>query len=178
MTADTLMREPVLVVTQRGWLTTDYGIFDEHGHQLAGVRHGKQGMIGRQLEIIDQQGATLLRLVRPVQVFGWHLAVTRPDGAVVGRFIARPALGGLRLVIQSRGETLGELRPDSRTRFAITDPTHQVVARIERQRDGQASCRYILRIHGPVPDPLRSLLIAAPLAVEIRRKELGAPVTG
>jgi hypothetical protein len=179
MTADTtgapngLMQATVLVVTQRGWLVSDYGIFDEHQHQLAGVRQGRQGLVKRQLEIIDSAGMAILRLVRPFEAFGWNMMVTRSDGTSVGKFVARPTLG-LRLVLESRGRKLGELRAEnrSRERFMVTDSDHEVVAHLERQREGLTSFRYTLRIHRPPADPFRSLLVATPFAVDVRLREL------
>jgi hypothetical protein len=179
MTADTtgapksLMQASVLVITQRGWLVSDYGIFDEHQHQLAGVRQGRQGMVRRQLEIIDPEGMAILRLVRPLEAFGWHMTVTRSDGASVGRLVARPGLG-LRLVLESRGHKLGELRAEGRSnqQFTVTNGDQAVVASLERQREGLTTYRYTLRIHRPPADPFRSLLVATPLAVDVRLKEV------
>jgi uncharacterized protein YxjI len=154
-------------------MTSAYGIFDAEGRQLAAVQQGRQGMIRRRLEIADQQGRTLMRLVRPIDVFAWHLAVTSPEGASVGRFTAHIALG-LRLIIVSKGHRLGELRAEgrTRTRFTITDGHPEPVARLEREREGMTSFRYTLHLHRSVPDPLRTLLVAAPFAVDLRFKEL------
>lgn len=170
---DALLNASVLVVTRRGWLIPDYGIFDQHGRLLAGVQPGAQPLLAKRLEIRAPQGLVLLRLQRPPELFSWTMTVSDHDRQEIGRFVGKT---GLRMgfSLQARGETYGVLRAgrwDTGSGYLIKDRVGTDIARMTRTPDGHASHRSTLEIDGPLPEPLSSLIVAVPFAVEIWIKE-------
>ncbi len=83
-------------------------------------------------------------------------------------------LGNIRFSLESGGQVLGSIQVEDRDEwdFRIEDREGAEVARITRTSAGLAkewftkADHYVVQIHRPLEDPLRSLVVAASLAVD------------
>lgn len=90
-------------------------------------------------------------------------------------------IGNARFSLESGGRLLGSIHTESRTAwdFSIKCATGSEIARITKTWAGWAKERftkadnYVVQIHRPMEEPLRSLVIAAALAVDTALKQDG-----
>lgn len=88
-------------------------------------------------------------------------------------------IGHVRLSIESGGQRIGSVvAEDSREwNFRIQDMQGKEVARVTRTKAGWIQERYtnadnyVLQIHFQLPDPLRSLVIVSPLAIDLALRQ-------
>ena len=169
---DPFVRSGSLVFTQRGWLVDEYGIFDDQGRRIGGVRHGPMGLMKRRLLLVDADGLVLLELERPAEAFGWSVVVSLPHRVEVARFVWRRGFR-LRMDIESRGLVYGRVRASGAVggEYMVEDHDGIEVAKITRAREGMVSYSSTLRVHYSLVDPLRTAVLVAPLAIELRLRE-------
>lgn len=90
-------------------------------------------------------------------------------------------VGHARFGLEADGQRLGSIHAEDTTAwdFNVKDPTGTEVARITKTWAGWAKERftkadnYVLLMHRPLDEPLRSLVIAAALAIDVELKERG-----
>ena len=95
----------------------------------------------------------------------------RVDSAVEGL----DKVGHARLSLEAGGQRLGSIHAQSTKEwdFNVRDPTGTEVARITKTRTGWVKERstkadnYVVQMHHPLEEPLRSLVIAATLAIDV-----------
>jgi len=192
----TLFTEPVLVVNQKAKLievNNEYAVYDQHGRQIAAVRQVGQStakkvvrvltsydqFLTHRLEIVDATGAVQLRLTRPAKVFKSRFLIERGDGAALGEIVQENVFGKIRFAMTSGGYQVGSLNAENwrAWNFAILDHTGAEVARITKTWEGLAKTlfttadNYVVHIHRPLDDPLRSLVVAAALSVDTALKQ-------
>ncbi len=197
----TLFTEPVLVVNQKAKLfetKSEYGVYNQQGQKVGSVREvgisltrlamgGNDGT--RRLQIVDTNGRVLMTLTRPAKILKSKIIVMRADGTQVGQIVQENVgvLAGLssrfsiRFRLESGGQRLGSINAESWRAwdFNIQDRAGTEIARITKTWAGLAkewftkADNYVLEVHRPLEEPLRSLVVAAALAVDTALKQDG-----
>lgn len=192
----TLFTEPVLVVNQKAKLievNNEYAVYDQHGHQIGAVRQTGQNMakkavrmltsldqfLTHKLQVVDADGRVVLALTRPAKVVKSRVIVQNGQGAELGQIVQQNAIGKIRFALESGGQQVGSITAENwrAWNFAISDATGAEVARITKTWEGVAKTmfttadNYVVKIHRPLEEPLRSLVVAAALAVDTALKQ-------
>lgn len=192
----TLFTEPVLVVNQKAKLievTNEYAVFDQHGRQLGAVRQVGQStarkvirvmtswdqFLTHRLEIVDVSGQPVLRVTRPGKVFKSRFQIERGDGQPVGEIVQENVFGKIRFGLHAGGQPVGSVNAENwrAWNFSIRDAAGTEVARITKTWEGFAKAmfttadNYVVAIHRPLDEPLRSLVVASALSVDTALKQ-------
>lgn len=192
----TLLTEPVLVVNQKAKLielANEYAVFDRQGNQIGAVRQVGQSVarkalrlltsvdqfLSHRLEIVDLSGAVLLRLTRPAKFLKSRVVVEDAAGREVGQIVQQNMIGKIRFSLEAGGGPIGSLNGENwrAWNFNVKDAAGMEVARITKTWEGLAKTlfttadNYVVQIHRPLEDPLRSLVVAAALAVDTALKQ-------
>jgi uncharacterized protein YxjI len=188
--------EPVLVVNQKAKLieiNNEYAIYDQSARQIAAVREVGQSNLKKaarfltsldqymthKLQVVDMGGQPLLTLTRPAKFIKSRIIVQDPAGYEIGAIVQQNALGKIRFGLESGGHTYGTINAENwrAWNFNIQDHTGTEVARITKTWEGLAKTmfttadNYVVQIHRPLEDPLRSLVVAAALSVDTALKQ-------
>jgi len=191
-----LFAEPVLVVNQKVKLielTNEYKVFDQHGAEIGSVAQVGQTTLKKvarfvssldqfmthHYEIRDAQHQPRLVLTRPRKIMKSRFQITRPDGSTVGEITQRNMIGKIRFGLSANGTDVGSLNAENwrAWNFNIQDASGTEVARITKTWEGLAKTmfttadNYVVQIHRPLEEPLRSLVIAAALCVDTALKQ-------
>jgi uncharacterized protein YxjI len=192
----TIFTEPVLVVNQKAKLievNNEYAIYDQHGRQIGAVRQVGQNMVKKairvlssydqfmthKLQVVDTQGNVLMALTRPAKVLKSRIIVQNGMGGEVGQIVQQNAIGKIRFGLESGGHQWGSINAENwrAWNFNIQDHTGTEIARITKTWEGLAKTmfttadNYVVQIHRPLEDPLRSLVVAAALGVDTALKQ-------
>ncbi|QKE86045.1 DUF2510 domain-containing protein [Arthrobacter sp. NEB 688] len=194
-----MLTTSVLVVNQKAKLferRAEYAVFDEYGRRIGAVHEVDRNLRRRatggssngtyRFNVVDAEGRVVLALRRPSKVFKSTMTVLGANG-VTGEIVQRNVgvFKGVRFALVSAGHDLGMIVPDNRREwdFAINDSAGHEIARITKTWAGWAKERftkadnYVVQMHRPLEDPLRSLVVAAALAIDTALKQ-DAPTTG
>jgi uncharacterized protein YxjI len=197
MTDSRLFTEPVLVVNQKAKLielTNEYAVCNEAGEQLGAVRQVGQSkarkvlraltsvdqFLTTKLEVVDADGVVQLALTRPAKLVKSRVLVHSGDGRDLGSIVQQNAIGKIRFdLIDANGQTHGTIAAENwrAWNFSITDAQGVEVARITKTWEGLAKTmfttadNYVVQIHSPLSEPLRSLVVASSLAVDTALKQ-------
>jgi uncharacterized protein YxjI len=191
-----LFSEPVLVVNQKVKLielTNEYRVFDQHGTEIGSVAQVNQTTLKKvarfvssldqfmthTYEIRDAQHEPRLVLTRPRKIVKSRFEISRPDGSVVGEIAQKNVFGKIRFSLLANGTEVGSLNAENwrAWNFSIQDPGGTEVARITKTWEGLVKTafttadNYVVQIHRPLDEPLRSLAIAAALCVDTALKQ-------
>jgi uncharacterized protein YxjI len=192
----TIFTEPVLVVNQKAKLievNNEYAIYDQHGRQIGAVRQVGQSMAKKvmrvltsydqfmthKLQVVDAYGNVLLALTRPAKVLKSRVIVQDGTGNEVGQIVQQNAIGKIRFALESGGNTWGSINAENwrAWNFNVQDHTGAEIARISKTWEGFAKTmfttadNYVVQIHRPLQEPLRSLVVAAALGVDTALKQ-------
>jgi uncharacterized protein YxjI len=137
-------------------------------------------------QIVDMNNRVLISLTRPATVIRSKMTVVGVNGTH-GQINQKNTglFGKVRFSLDSDGHVLGSINAESWQAwdFNIQDTTGSEIARITNTWAGWAKERftkadnYVVQIHRPLEEPLRSLVIAAALAVDTALKQ-GNPTRG
>jgi uncharacterized protein YxjI len=192
----TIMTEPVLVVNQKAKLielNNQYSVFDQHGTQVGAVHQVGQTtakkllrlvsnvdqFLTHRLEVVDRSGQVILRLTRPAKVFKSTVVVEGSDGVEIGRIVQRNMVGKIRFGLEVGGQEIGAIQAENWRAwdFRIEDASGAEVARITKTWEGLARAmfttadNYVVRLRPDLPQPLRSLVVAAAVSVDTALKQ-------
>jgi uncharacterized protein YxjI len=193
----TIFTEPVLVVNQKAKyieLTNQYAVYDQHGRQIAGVQQvGQSGarkalrvltnvdqFLTHRYEVRDGWGTLLLSMVRPGKILKSTIIVNDAAGSEVGRIVQENVVGKIRFaLVDTAGNRWGGINAENwrAWNFNIQDHTGAEVARITKTFAGLVKAafttadNYVVQIHRPLDDPLRTLVVAAALGVDTALKQ-------
>jgi uncharacterized protein YxjI len=192
----TIFTEPVLVVNQKAKLievNNEYAIFDQNGTQIGAVRQVGQSALKKvirvvssydqfmthKLQIVDTTGRVLLAITRPAKLLKSKVLVQDGQGNDVGQILQQNAIGKIRFSLEAGGQVLGSINAENwrAWNFNIQDASGTEVARITKTWEGLAKTmfttadNFVVQIHRPMEDPLRSLVVAAALAVDTALKQ-------
>jgi len=188
--------EPVLVVNQKAKLieiNSEYAIFDQNGTQIGAVREVGQSKVKKavrllssydqflthKFQIVDMGGNVQLALTRPAKLVKSKIIVQNGAGQEIGTIVQQNAIGKIRFGLEAGGHTYGSINAENwrAWNFNIQDHTGAEVARITKTWEGLAKTmfttadNYVVQIHRQLEEPLRSLVIAAGLAVDTALKQ-------
>ena len=191
-----LLSASTFVVDQKTKLfemKNEYRIYDEQSQLLGSVEQVGQGvltflarlgtdydtLLPVKLEIQDSNGQPVLFLHKPF--FRMVVNVSQPNGGpMIGSIKKRLKLGKATFTLyDATGQEIGEVKAQNwRARdFKITSTNGQDIAEVSKQWKGIArelftdSDKYIVRIQPHAADPLRTLSVAASLAVDVIMKQ-------
>jgi uncharacterized protein YxjI len=192
----TIFTEPILVVNQKAKLievNNEYAIYDQHGRQIGAVRQVGQSALKKvirvlgsydqfmthKLQVVDAYGNVLLALTRPAKVLKSRVIVQDGMGNEVGLIAQQNAIGKIRFSLESGGQQWGSINAENwrAWNFNVQDHTGAEVARITKTWEGLAKTmfttadNYVVQIHRPLQDPLRTLVVAAALGVDTALKQ-------
>jgi Scramblase len=136
---------------------------------------GKSELSARAVLLTTPDGAPLL--VVDKQVGRMLTTVLRPGGEVVGTF--RTERVGRRYKLRDGdGKPLGEISVDlGRSNFAISDVDGNRVGHVRKKFNGIATHllttadKYAVEIDDPVPEPLRTMVVATAIAMDLTLHE-------
>ena len=169
-TGGTLLTEPVLVVQREAdpaATAPGYRIHDQLGRRLAAVHR-----VGpHELRAVGADDRVLLRVTRLREP---PMSVTDAAGDEIGRIVRDDVFGRVRFALRSGDRHCGSVHADDLRgwNFAVLDHTGAEVARITRTWEGLADALvmtaddHVLQLRRPLPEPLRTLVVAAALAVD------------
>jgi uncharacterized protein YxjI len=188
--------EPVLVVNQKAKLieiNNEYAIYDQNARQIAAVREVGQSNLKKaarlltsldqymthKLQVVDMSGTPMLTLTRPAKFVKSRIIVQDPAGYELGQIVQQNAIGKIHFALESGGHTWGSINAENwrAWNFNIRDHTGAEIARITKTWEGLAKTmftsadNYVVQIHRPLEDPLRSLVVAAALSVDTALKQ-------
>ncbi|MFE5339964.1 phospholipid scramblase-related protein [Isoptericola sp. NPDC056578] len=189
ISVDSLFTEQVLVVNQKAKLyevKAEYTVYDQHGRRIGGVREvgrnlatkmlssGNQSRTVR-LQVVDLAGNVRLMITRPSSAWKSTVNVVRGDGGAVGQVVQKTLglVGKVRFDLVVGREVVGSINAESWGvwDFSVQDAEGGELARITRTWGGfkerfTSADNYVVQIHRPLEEPLRSLVVAAALAVD------------
>ncbi|HEU0130387.1 MAG TPA: phospholipid scramblase-related protein [Mycobacteriales bacterium] len=191
-----LFDSPVLVVNQKAKLielTNEYAIYGADGGQIGSVVQVGQNaarkvlraltnvdqFLSHRLEVRDAYGAVQLSLHRPGAVFKSTVIVSGPDGQEIGRIRQENMIGKIRFAFEVNGQRVGGIQGENWRAwdFAIKDAQDVEVARIKKTWEGIGKAlfttadNYVVRIHKPLEDPLRQMVVASAVTVDTVLKQ-------
>ena len=192
----TLFTEPVLVVNQKAKLievNNEYAIYDQNGRQIGAVRQVGQSkakkvlrvltsvdqFMTHKLQIVDADGRPVLALTRPAKIMKSRVIVEDANGQPVGDIVQENMIGKIHFGLQVGERRIGAINAENwrAWNFSITDESGEEIARITKTWEGLAKTmfttadNYVVQIHRPLEDPLRSLVVAAALGVDTALKQ-------
>jgi uncharacterized protein YxjI len=192
----TIFTEPILVVNQKAKLievNNEYAIYDQHGRQIGAVRQVGQSMakkairvltsydqfLTHKLQVVDAYGNVLLALTRPAKMLKSRVIVQNGMGAEIGQIVQQNAIGKIRFSLEAGGHSWGSINAENwrAWNFNIQDHTGAEIARITKTWEGLAKTmfttadNYVVQVHRPLEDPLRSLVVSAALGVDTALKQ-------
>ena len=191
-----IFAEPVLVVNQKAKLieiNNEYAIYDQNGVQIGAVRQVGQStakkliraftsydqFLTHKLQVVDMQGNVLLALTRPAKLLKSRVLVQDGHGRDVGAVVQQNAIGKIRFNLEADGRTIGSINAENwrAWNFTIADDSGTEVARVTKTWEGLAKTmfttadNFVVQIHRPLEDPLRTLVVASSLAIDTALKQ-------
>jgi uncharacterized protein YxjI len=191
-----IFTEPVLVVSQKAKLieiNNEYAIYDQQGAQIGAVRQVGQStakkalrmvssvdqFMTHKLQVVDVQGNVLLALTRPAKFMKSKVIVQGPHGAEIGQIVQQNVMGKIRFSLEAGGHTYGSINAQNwrAWNFHVLDHAGTELARITKTWEGLAKTmfttadNFVVQVHRPMEEPLRSLVVASSLAVDTALKQ-------
>lgn len=168
------------------------GVYDAHGAQVAVVRRvdssgrrrpsrlrtGLSHFVAHRLELVDLEDDHVLTVTRPPRLVKSRMSIHDGAGVPVGEVIQDNVFGRVRFGLFAGGRRVGALHAENwrAGKFAVSDADGQPVADISGTWEGLAAAgfdeddSYALEIQGPVPEPLRTVLVASALTIDTALK--------
>ncbi|MFQ5556639.1 MAG: phospholipid scramblase-related protein [Acidimicrobiales bacterium] len=192
----TIFTEPILVVNQKAKLielNTEYAVFDQNGSQIAAIRQVGQSkakkvarfvtsfdqFMTHSLQLVDMSGAVQLTVTRPAKFLKSRVTVADAGGREIGAIVQQNVIGKIRFSLEAGGAPVGSLNGENwrAWNFNLQDHAGSEVARITKTWEGLAKTlfttadNYVLAIHRPLEEPLRSLVVASAVSVDLALKQ-------
>jgi len=192
----TIFTEPVLVVNQKAKLieiNSEYAIYDANGHQIGAVRQVGQSALKKavrllgsydqffthKLQVVDMSGNVALAITRPAKIMKSRVIINDGAGREIGQVLQQNMIGKINFSLVADGATVGSINAENwrAWNFSIRDQGGTEVARITKTWEGLAKTmfttadNYVVQIHRPLEEPLRSLVVAAALSVDTALKQ-------
>ena len=192
----TIFSEPVLVINQKAKLieiNNEYAVYDQDGKQLGAIRQVGQSKIKKvarfvssfdqfmthSLQLVDMQGTLLLTVTRPAKFAKSKVHVSDAAGNQIGSIVQKNMIGKIRFGLETAGGEIGTLNGENwrAWNFNIKDASGIEIARITKTFEGllktafTTADNYVLQIHHPLEDPMRSLVVASAVSVDLALKQ-------
>ena len=193
----TLLGASIFAVNQRPKVLevfTEYEIFGSDAQGLGAIRQIGQSR-GKQIarifttldqyfthhfEVLDTAGQPVLRLTRPRKVFLSKVHVFDGQNRFIGTIRQENVFWKIRFqLVDAAGNVVGGMRAENVRAwdFQIHDAFGTEVATVVKSWEGWARTaftradRYVVRVHSPLPYPLRQLALATALTADIALKQ-------
>jgi len=191
-----LFTEPVLVVNQKAKfieLNNEYSISDQHGNQIGAVRQVGQStakkvmrvlssmdqFMTHKLQVVDANGHVALQLTRPAKFIKSKIVIQDGSGREVGTVVQENAVGKIHFGIMVDDQRIASINGENwrAWNFNIQDSQGTEIARITKTFVGLTKAmfttadNYVVQIHRPLEEPLRSLVVAAAVSVDTALKQ-------
>ncbi|GAA1597578.1 hypothetical protein GCM10009678_94110 [Actinomadura kijaniata] len=143
--------------------------------QISRVVFGGIGVYPRTVQVRDPQGTPVLVIAN--RGYDTDTSVLLPDGRLIGwfrqnRYAFRYSL------LDAAGNAVGELKGNRLgRRFQVLDGYGQHVAQVDKKWAGlgkevlTTADRYTTEVRAPLPEPLRTLVVTAAIAVDMMHYE-------
>ena len=174
-------------------VNNEYAIYDQHGTQIGAIRQVGQStakkalrmlssvdqFLTHKLQVVDTQGNVLLALTRPAKVIKSKILVQDGRGAEVGQIVQQNMIGKIRFGLEADGHTYGSINAENwrAWNFRVEDHAGNEIARITKTWEGLGKTlfttadNFVVQIHRPLEEPLRSLVVASTLAIDTALKQ-------
>ena len=174
-------------------VTNEYAISDQDGNQIGAVRQVGQSaakkvlrvltsvdqFMTHKLQVVGVDGQVLMQITRPAKVMKSKLIIQDGQGAELGQIVQDNMIGKIHFSLIADGQTVGSINAENwrAWNFNIQDASGGEVARITKTFSGLARAafttadNYVVQIHRPMEDPLRSLVVAAAVSVDTALKQ-------
>lgn len=153
------------------------------GSRMLGAALSLGSNLSRTLEVVDAGGRVVLVVSRPAKVMKSRILVHNGQGIEIGVIRQENVVGSVDFAIECGTAKIGSITGKGallRDQFTITDAQGTEVARIAKELPPDLATAipalvgefltgadsYVVEIAGPLPDPLRSLVVAAALAID------------
>jgi uncharacterized protein YxjI len=191
-----LLDHLLVVVNQKVKLieiNTEFALHDPAGNQIGAVRQvGQNGFkkflrffgnwdqyFTHTFQIVDRTGAVVLGVTRPAKFIKSRIIVHDAVGQQVGKIVQANAIGKIRFDIEAGGVVVGRLLAENwrAWNFRVEDAAGVEVARITKTFEGvlktmfTVADNYVLQVHRPLDDPLRQLVFASALTIDVALKQ-------
>ncbi len=192
----TLFSEPILVVNQKAKLievNSEFAIFDKGGRQIGAVRQVGQSTAKKVMRVLTSYDQFMTHKFQSRRHDGDAGPGSHPTGQVREVQDHRPGRLGQRdrpdrpgerhrqdpLRLHAGGRRIGSLNAENwrAWNFNIADEGGTEVARMTKTWEGLAKTmfttadNYVVQIHRPLDEPLRSLVLASALGVDTALKQ-------
>lgn len=192
----TLLDHLLVVVNQKVKLievNTEFALHDAAGNQIGSVRQVGQNGFKRFLrffanwdqyfthtfQIVDASGAVVLGVTRPAKFIKSRIVVHDAVGQPVGQIVQRNVFGKIRFDLQVGDRSVGQLAAENwrAWNFRVDDTSGAEIARITKTFEGfmrtmfTTADNYVVQIHRPLDDPLRQLVFASALTIDVALKQ-------
>jgi uncharacterized protein YxjI len=192
----TIFTEPILVVNQKAKIleiNTEYAVYDQNGTQIGAIRQVGQSTLKKvarvvssldqfmthSLQLVDTNGTVQLTVTRPRKFAKSKVHVADAAGNPVGSIVQKNMIGKIRFSLQTPSGEIGTLNGENwrAWNFNLQDSQGNEVARITKTWEGLAKTmfttadNYVLQIHRPLEEPLRSLVVASAVSVDLALKQ-------
>jgi uncharacterized protein YxjI len=191
-----LLDQPVLVVNQKAKLielTNEFKVFDKDGTQIGAVMEVGQSKAKKMLRLVsnldqymthkfevrDSAGNVLLQLTRPRKVLKSTVLVSKPDGTEIGKIKQENMIGKIHFGLEVGDQRVGAINAENwrAWNFAIVDESGKEIARVTKKWEGLVKAafttadNYVVEVHAPLQDPMRSMVVAAALTIDTALKQ-------
>lgn len=191
-----VFEQPVLVVNQKAKLIelkNEYAVYDQSGTQIGAIRQVGQSTLKKvarfvssldqfmthSLQLVDMTGNVLLTVTRPAKFAKSKVHITDGAGNDVGSIVQQNMIGKIRFSLEAGGQTIGSLNGENwrAWNFNLQDNAGNEVARITKTWEGALKTmfttadNYVLQIHAPLAEPMRSLVVASAVSVDLALKQ-------
>ena len=194
----TLLGSSVFVVNQHAKVLevqTGYSIFGGDGSPLGEVHQIGQSrakqwaraltafdqFFTHHFEVVATDGSVILRVTRPAKWFLSKVHVFDGQDRFLGTIRQENVFGKIHFaLVDAAGNHVGHLQAQNLRAwdFAVVDPTRSwQYASIVKSWEGWARTavtradRYVVKVHGPLPFPVRELTLATALTVDLALKQ-------
>jgi uncharacterized protein YxjI len=191
-----LLDQQVLLVNQKAKfieLTNEYKVSDGDGNPVGSVVEVGQSkarkvlrfvsnvdqFLTHKLEVREADGSVALRLTRPAKIMKSTVVVEDASGKEIGKIRQQNVIGKINFAFEVNDVRIGGINAENwrAWNFAVVDESDTEIARITKKWEGIVKAafttadNYLVQIHKPLTDPLRSLVVAAALCVDTALKQ-------
>lgn len=191
-----ILDQQVLLVNQKAKLielTNEYKVSDGDGNPIGSVCQVGQSkarkvlrfvsnvdqFLTHKLEVREADESVVLRLTRPAKIMKSTVIVEDASGKEIGKIRQQNVIGKINFAFEVGDRRIGGINAENwrAWNFAVVDEHDVEVARITKKWEGIVKAafttadNYLVQIHKPLTDPLRSLVIAAALCVDTALKQ-------
>lgn len=130
-------------------------------------------------QVVETSGAVVLTLTRPAKFLKSRVVVGDAAGREIGQVVQKNVFGKIRFDFLVDGRPVGGIFAENwrAWNFRLEDANGTEVGRITKTFEGMlrtmftTADNYVLQIHRPLEDPLRQLVFASALTIDVALKQ-------